>query len=77
MTCKLHKDAEKYLSKLSHKQIIRILTAINKLPAGDVKRLKGREPEMRLRVGDYRVIFEERDNIIYVLAIGNRGDVYK
>ncbi|MCL2086214.1 MAG: type II toxin-antitoxin system RelE/ParE family toxin [Oscillospiraceae bacterium] len=77
MVYKLHKDAEKYLSKLNSKQILRILTAIKNLPNGDVKRLKGREPEMRLRIGNFRVVFEVRENIFYVLEIGSRGDVYK
>jgi len=77
MTYKLHKDAEKYLSRLNSKQILHILTAIKNLPNGDVKRLKGREHEMRLRIGDFRVVFEVRESIIYILEIGSRGDVYK
>ena len=41
----------------------------------DVKRLKGRVGA-RLRVGDWRVIFEEtRDNII-VVAVGRRREIY-
>jgi mRNA interferase RelE/StbE len=42
---------------------------------GDVKALKGRAG-MRLRVGDWRVIFyEERDAIVGV-AVGHRRDIY-
>ena len=77
MTIKLHKDAEKYLAYLSEKQRTRILKAINKLPNGDIVPLKGRQPEMRLRVGDYRIIFEYMNDTAYILEIGNRGDIYK
>ena len=44
--------------------------------AGDVSRLVGR-PGMRLRVGDYRVIFEEDEHHIRVLAVGPRGEIYR
>ncbi len=35
--------------------------------------------EYRLRFGDHRVIynFDVRRNEIYVLAVGNRGQIYK
>ena len=31
----------------------------------------------RLRIGDYRVIFNNIDNIIFIRMIGNRGQIYK
>ncbi|NER02386.1 MAG: type II toxin-antitoxin system RelE/ParE family toxin, partial [Okeania sp. SIO3C4] len=36
-------------------------------------------PELRLRVGKYRVLFmEDRENQVYVVTtIASRGDVYK
>ncbi len=42
---------------------------------GDVKRLKGREG-IRLRVGDWRVIFYEDQETIVVAAVGHRREVY-
>ncbi|EJW11265.1 plasmid stabilization system [Rhodovulum sp. PH10] len=42
---------------------------------GDVKRLTGR-PGIRLRVGDWRVIFVENDTTITVLAVGHRREIY-
>lgn len=45
-------------------------------PGLDVRPLVGR-PGFRLRVGDWRVIFEQDDTVLDVLAIEQRGDVYK
>lgn len=43
------------------------------------KKLSGRGNEWRLRVGDYRVVFERQGDhlIILVLHVGNRRDVYQ
>jgi mRNA interferase RelE/StbE len=43
---------------------------------GDVKKLKGFKHEYRLRVGNYRVIFELQGEAITVYAIGDRKDIY-
>jgi len=43
--------------------------------AANVKRLKG-TPAFRLRVGDYRVIFELGKDRIDVLDVGHRKDIY-
>ncbi len=42
------------------------------------QRLTGRS-EYRLRVGDYRVIYEfqREENILYLLAVGNRREIYR
>ena len=42
------------------------------------QRLTGRS-EYRLRVGDYRVIydFDREKNIIYLIAVGNRRQIYR
>jgi len=42
---------------------------------GDVRRLRGRD-ELRLRVGDWRVIFYEKDGAIVVAAVGHRREIY-
>jgi len=44
--------------------------------ANNVTRLVGAGGCLRMRVGDYRVIFEETPNRILVLTIGPRGGVY-
>ena len=72
------KNAEKALKKLDKIQKIRIVDAIRKLPCGDIKRLQGmNEPVFRLRVGDYRIIYIIRDNIIYINDVLPRGSAYK
>jgi mRNA interferase RelE/StbE len=42
---------------------------------GDVKKLKG-QAGVRLRVGDWRVIFYEEAGVITVVAVGHRREIY-
>lgn len=70
------KQAAKFLSKQDRISQKRIITAINKLPAGDVRKLQGR-PGYRLRVGDFRIIFDITGSILYIEKIDNRGQIYK
>lgn len=44
---------------------------------GNVKKLKGSLNEYRLRIGDYRVIFELEGRTATVYAIGLRKDIYR
>lgn len=83
---KYSKDAIKFLSKLDKKSVIRIREAISGLtldpPVGDIKPMNGyNDGRKRLRVGSFRVIYKNQfDNvveIIFVIDIGNRGDIYK
>jgi mRNA interferase RelE/StbE len=46
------------------------------LLAGQIKKLKG-DSALRLRVGDWRIIFENEPASILVLAIGHRRDIYR
>ncbi len=41
-----------------------------------VKRMSGYDRMHRLRVGDYRVIFEMMDGVVVVLKVGHRGRIY-
>lgn len=43
--------------------------------ANNVKRLQGR-PGFRLRVGDWRVIFNDQGDVLDILDIGPRGGIY-
>lgn len=70
------KHAEKFLKKQDSVTRNRIRNAIHNLPAGDVKKLRGRNG-YRLRIGDYRVIFDRSGNVLYIERINNRGQIYK
>ncbi len=44
--------------------------------ANNIKRLKGKGKVLRLRVGQYRVIFVEDDTTIFVTDLGPRSSIY-
>lgn len=45
--------------------------------AGDVKRLTNFTPEYRLRVGDYRVLFEVEGEKLIIYRVMHRGEAYR
>ncbi|HEV7925191.1 MAG TPA: type II toxin-antitoxin system RelE/ParE family toxin [Verrucomicrobiae bacterium] len=78
----LPKSVQKELNRLPDEITNRILARLAGLETNprppDVKKLKGRAA-WRIRVGDYRVIYEIHDRIlqIIVLTIGHRGNIYR
>lgn len=71
------KKAEKFLKKQDRPTQQRIMEAISKLPAsGDIRKLQG-AAGYRLRVGNFRVLFDVNGLIIDIIDIGNRGQIYK
>ncbi|MEX1193135.1 MAG: type II toxin-antitoxin system RelE/ParE family toxin [Brumimicrobium sp.] len=81
-TILLTKKAKKQLDKLKNNIADPIIEAISNLayeprPNGSIK-LKGRD-SYRIRIGNYRVIYEIQDEelIIDVIALGHRKDIYK
>ena len=74
----IDKPARRFIEKQPKPQRLRLYAAIMRLPEGDVKPLKGTDKK-RLRVGDYRIIYEQYEEIyrIIVISADNRGDVYK
>lgn len=66
--------------KISRSQLESIFNQIEEMSndlKGDVKRLTNFTPEYRLRVGDYRVLFETEKNKIIIYRIRHRKDAYK
>lgn len=61
----------------------RIRDAIDKLGADPrppgAKALQGQPGLLRIRVGDYRVVYEVRDRVrvVLVIRIGHRSEVYR
>ncbi len=57
----------------------RIIAKIEQLQdnlSGDVKKLTNFTPEYRLRVGDYRVLFEIEGNQVLIYRIKHRSEAY-
>ena len=77
MEVEYSKQAVSYLEKQNERQSARIKAAINNLPVGDVRKLKGIENGYRLRIGSVRILFERNGGKVYIVKIDNRGDVYK
>ena len=76
----IKKKAKKFIDKLPANERKRVVSAIECLPNGeDIKKLKGYDGLLRLRVGDYRIIYSVDNGklVVFVLDIDNRGDVYK
>jgi mRNA interferase RelE/StbE len=73
--------AKKDLQRIAKPDAARVVEALERLEEnllGDVKRLTDFTPEYRLRVGDYRVLFEiEQTNRIVVHRVRHRRDAYR
>lgn len=75
--------AYKELQKLPRPIITRVVAAVSELsnepfPRG-VKKLVGSEFSYRIRIGDYRVVYEVFENrlIIEIVRVRHRKDVYR
>lgn len=86
MEIRYDKAAVKFLKGLPKKLRNSILEAIQGLtqkpPKGDIKQLQGyKDGRERLRVGKYRIIYrytqESKVEILVIMEIGSRGDIYK
>ncbi|MEU1483209.1 type II toxin-antitoxin system RelE/ParE family toxin [Streptomyces sp. NPDC005752] len=74
--------AQRQLRSIDRQDALRILTAITPLgddpwrEDADVKRLTVHDGLYRVRAGDYRVVYEVRDEVLVVLVV-QRSDVYR
>lgn len=76
----IKKKAKKFIDKLPKNERLRIAKAIEALPNGeDIKKLKGYSDLLRLRVGDYKIIYtvDHGELVVIVVDAGNRGQIYK
>ncbi len=86
MIIQFKKSASKAIKQMDKPTKERIKKAIIGLtlnpPIGDIKVMQGyKDGRLRLRVGQYRIIYKYDNNgtveILLILDIGNRGDIYK
>ena len=85
MACRIEvkPQAEKALARIPNPHRRRIAKAIDGLarvprPAGCVK-LTGADDVYRIRVGDYRIVYEIVDRVltVYVVRVAHRKDAYR
>jgi mRNA interferase RelE/StbE len=72
--------AAKDIARLSSRMQLEIIKGIEAMSddlTGDVKRLTNFTPEYRLRVGNYRVLFEIENKSIIVYRVRHRREVYR
>ncbi len=79
----IERAAEKDMRRLSHEVHTRVVLAIHGLgknprPSG-AKKLKGGANDWRVRVGEYRVLYEIADaiRVVKIYRVRHRGDVYR
>jgi mRNA interferase RelE/StbE len=86
MIIQYKKKAVKAINAMDKSTKQRIKQAIEGLtltpPKGDIKQMQGyKDGRLRLRVGQYRIIYKYDSNgtveILLILDIGARGDIYK
>ena len=67
----------KNLSKKDAKRILEKIEALKDSLSGDVKRLTNFTPEYRLRVGNFRVLFEIEKGAVIIYGIKHRKESYR
>lgn len=77
MYIKYEKMAVKHIETMDRNIKLRLKKAIEQLPFGDIKKLKGYQNEYRLRVGNLRVLFSLENDIITIKDVLPRGQAYK
>jgi mRNA interferase RelE/StbE len=71
------------MKRLSKRELRRIKKKIDalaeNLPDPATTKMKGNNTFHRIRVGDYRIVYEIHENrlVILVVKVGHRKDVYK
>lgn len=79
----IKRSAAKALKKIPKTEQKRIANKIDSLADGlpnpDTTKMKGDNPFHKVRVGDYRIIYEIQEDIlvIMVVKVGHRKDIYR
>jgi len=79
----IKKSAQKEIAELPKRSRRRVMSAIGALadeprPQG-VRKLAGAENAYRIRVGDYRIVYEiaRLPLTVFVVRVGHRKDIYR
>ncbi len=76
----IRRRAEKDLSAIPKSDAQKIADAIFALEdglVGDIKKLTNFSPEYRLRIGDWRILFEMSKTTVTIFRILHRREVYR
>jgi len=77
------KSAAKALKKIPKSDQNRIIAKIDalaiELPDPDITKMKGNNPFHKMRIGNYRIIYEIQNKtmVILIVKIGHRKDIYR
>jgi len=66
----------KNIPKADGKRIVEKLKLLEENLQGDVKKLTNHTPEYRMRVGDWRILFEVEEEKIIIYRIRHRREAY-
>ena len=81
MKLKIRKSAIKDLKKIDHEVRKRLHVKIQELAdfpeVSNVKKLTNFEPAYRVRVGDYRILFDVNEDVIEIGRVLHRKDSYE
>ena len=79
----LKRSATKALKKIPKADRKRIAEKIDSLAEGppnpEITKMKGNNPFHKVRVGDYRIVYEIQEDVLLILIvkIGHRKDIYR
>ncbi len=80
---RIRRSALNYLNKLdvpTHRRLAAAIAGLTEVPpTGDIRPLTGQTGAYRLRVGGFLLLFhiDHPQEVVFVDAIGSRGDIYK
>ena len=81
MKIRIRKSAIKDLKKIDSKQANKIKSRILELEdypnVSNIKKLTNFEPAYRFRIGNYRILFDVLDDVIYIGRVLHRKESYK
>jgi len=72
--------ALKEIPKANRKRIVEKIDSLAESPPNpDTTKMKGNNPFHKVRIGDYRIVYEIQEDVLVILVIkiGHRKDIYR